>query len=234
MIIDEIRKRSDLVDLVNEIGFLPFFSCRIEGFSLEENVSYEAWYQGRWKGRVHWDAWDWKGEVLREKELVYGKFFEKKAGFISMKLWPDFCNYRRDGYDFDARFDDGIAAYKDKGVVDFINGSGATLTREIKNGLNYKKGGNKGFETVITRLQMQTYVVPVDYEYSKRKSGDEYGWGNCRYDIAENYRGDKLCRSAYKRSPEESLDRIIKHIRKALPRMDEDELRTLLGCKKKW
>ena len=69
---------------------------------------------------------------------------------------------------------------------------------------------------------------PVNYEYSKRKSGDEYGWGNCRYDIAENFWGDKLCRSAYKRSPEESLNRIIKHIRKVLPRLDEEELRSLL------
>lgn len=90
MIITEVRTRRDLVDLVNEIGFLPFFSGRIEGFSLEENISYEAWYQGRWSGRVKWDAWDWKGEVLQSKELVYGKFFEKKAGFISLELWPDF------------------------------------------------------------------------------------------------------------------------------------------------
>ena len=75
---------------------------------------------------------------------------------------------------------------------------------------------------------MQTYVVPVNYEYSKRKNGDEYGWGNCRYDIAENYWGEILCRSAYSRSPDKSLERIIKHARKALPRMDEDELRLLL------
>lgn len=228
MIEAEIRSREDLVALVNEIGFLPFFTCRIEGFSLEENISYDAWYQGRWSGKIHWDAWDWKGEVLQNKELVYGKFFEKKAGFISKKLWPDFCNYRRDGYDFDARFDDGLSSYKDKGIVDHITGAGATLTKEIKDSLNYKKDGNKGFETVITRLQMQTYVVPVDYEYSKRKNGDEYGWGNCRYDIAENYWGEKLCRSAYTRSPDKSLERIIKHVRKALPRMDEDELRLLL------
>ncbi|WP_026493478.1 AlkZ-related protein [Butyrivibrio sp. XPD2002] len=228
MIDSDIRRREDLVELVNEIGFLPFFSGRIEGFSLEENVSYEAWYQGRWSGRVRWDAWDWKGEVLQNRELVYGKFFEKKAGFISKDLWPDFCNYRRDGYDFDARFDDGLAPYKDRDVVNYIEGSGAMLTREIKQNLNYKKGGNKGFETVITRLQMQTYVVPVNFEYSKRKNGEEYGWGNCRYDIAENFWGDKLCRSAYKRSPEESLDRIIKHIRKVLPRMDEEDLRALL------
>ena len=87
MIITEIRTRQDLVELVKEIGFLPFFSGRIEGFSLEENVSYEAWYQGRWSGKIHWDAWDWKGEVLGNKELVYGKFFEKKAGFISKELF---------------------------------------------------------------------------------------------------------------------------------------------------
>ena len=228
MVVTEIRTRKDLVELVNEIGFLPFFSGRIEGFSLEENIAYEAWYMGRWSGKIHWDAWDWKGEVLRGKELVYGKFFEKKAGFISLELWPDFCNFRRDGYDFDARFDDGLASYKDKGVVDYVANTGAVLTRKLKDDLNYKKDGNKGFETVITRLQMQTYVVPVNYEYSKRKNGDEYGWGNCRYDIAEKYWGDKLCRSAYKRDPAESLDRIIKHIRKALPKMDEKELRALL------
>ena len=87
--IDEIRNRKELVALVNEIGFLPFFSGRIEGFSLEENISYDAWYQGRWSGKIHWDAWEWKGQVLQSKELVYGKFFEKKAGFISLKLWPD-------------------------------------------------------------------------------------------------------------------------------------------------
>jgi len=228
MINTDIRTREELVELVNEIGFLPFFSGNIEGFSLEENISYDAWYQGRWSGKIHWDAWDWKGQVLQKRELVYGKFFKKKTGFISLELWPDFCNYRRDGYDFDARFDDGLASYKDKGVVDYITDAGATLTRNIKDDLGYKKGGNIGFETVITRLQMETYVVPVNYEYSRRKNGDEYGWGNCRYDIAENYWGDKLCRSAYKRSPEESLDRLINHIRKQLPRLDEEELRGLL------
>ncbi|MBQ8667482.1 MAG: hypothetical protein IJ526_11550, partial [Lachnospiraceae bacterium] len=166
--------------------------------------------------------------VLQNRELVYGKFFEKKAGFISLQLWPDFCNYRREGYDFDARFDDGLASYKDKGVVDYITGVGATLTKDIKDNLNYNKAGNKGFETVISRLQMETYVVPINYEYSKRKNGDEYGWGNCRYDIAEKYWGDKLCRSAYKRSPQESLNRILMHVLKALPGLDEDELRALL------
>ena len=33
--IDEINTREDLVELVNEIGFLPFFSGRIEAFLLK-------------------------------------------------------------------------------------------------------------------------------------------------------------------------------------------------------
>ncbi len=54
MIYSEIRTRQQLVEIVNEIGFLPFFSGRIEGFSLEDNISYEAWYQGRWSGKIPW------------------------------------------------------------------------------------------------------------------------------------------------------------------------------------
>ena len=229
MKIKKIRRIEDLIETVDEIGFLPFFCSRIYGFSLEDHVADSAWYRGRWHGKVVWDAWNWKGELLRDKSLIYGKFFEGKAGFISKEWFPDFCNYRRDGYDFDSRFEDGLANYKDKGIVEYLQQSGATLTKNIKDDLNYKKGGNKGFETVITRLQMQTYVVPVNYEYSVRKSGEEFGWGNCRYDIADNYWGKKLCCSAYKREPEESYERIMKQFKKLLPEADENDIKKLIG-----
>lgn len=229
MKIKKIRRIEDLIETVDEIGFLPFFCSRIYGFSLEDHVADSAWYRGRWHGKVVWDAWNWKGELLRDKGLIYGKFFEGKAGFISKEWFPDFCNYRRDGYDFDSRFEDGLANYKDKGIVEYLQQTGATLTKNIKDDLNYKKGGNKGFETVITRLQMQTYVVPVNYEYSVRKSGEEFGWGNCRYDIADNYWGKKLCCSAYKREPEESYERIMKQFKKLLPEADENDIKKLIG-----
>lgn len=229
MKIKKIRRIEDLIETVDEIGFLPFFCSRIYGFSLEDHVTDSAWYRGRWHGKVVWDAWNWKGELLRDKSLIYGKFFEGKAGFISKEWFPDFCNYRRDGYDFDSRFEDGLANYKDKGIVEYLQQTGATLTKNIKDDLNYKKGGNKGFETVITRLQMQTYVVPVNYEYSVRKSGEEFGWGNCRYDIADNYWGKKLCCSAYKREPEESYERIMKQFKKLLPEADENDIKKMIG-----
>ena len=42
------------------------------------------------------------------------------AGFISRKWFPVFANYRRDGYDFDALFEDEKAPYKHKKIMDFF------------------------------------------------------------------------------------------------------------------
>lgn len=112
---------------------------------------------------------------------LYGKFFAGKAGFISKEWFPAFANYRRDGYDFDALYDDGKAARKDKNIYDTVVENGSLLTGELKKKCNYVKGGNKGFETVITRLQIETYLVVEDFEYMRDKVGNTYGWGVARY-----------------------------------------------------
>lgn len=39
---------------------------------------------------------------------------------MSREWIPDFANFRRDGYDFDARWDDGLASYKDKELYETI------------------------------------------------------------------------------------------------------------------
>ena len=55
-----------------------------------------------------------KWKIRRSGKCLYGKIFNKKAGFVSREWIPEFVNFRRDGYDFDARWDDGLASYKDK------------------------------------------------------------------------------------------------------------------------
>lgn len=47
------------------------------------------------------DPWMWREIIARSGEIAYGKFFDKKAGFISIDWLPIFANYRRDGYDFE-------------------------------------------------------------------------------------------------------------------------------------
>ena len=103
-----IKTQKDLEKAVEAYGILPLFRNAIPGFSVEEHTVPEAWFSGE-EG-----VWEWKGPVIRNTGCAYGKFFGNKAVFISMDWFPDFANYRRDGYDFDARFEDGLASYKDR------------------------------------------------------------------------------------------------------------------------
>ena len=219
----QIRSADDMTQLVENVGFLPFFKNPIPGFSIEECCPRELWFSDDADG-----PWEWKGPAARSGRCVYGKFFRNKSGFISREWFPDFANYRRDGYDFDARFDDDLASYKDKGVFDTISEHGELLSKELKKLCNYRKGGNKGFDTVITRLQMQTYINIADFVYMKDKYGQIYGWGVAKYSTPEAQFGYDFVTSAYRREPEESRERIIAHLKTILPDADTEQLLKLM------
>lgn len=219
----QIKSADDVIRLVEDMGFLPFFANHIPGFSVEECCPRELWFAEGVDG-----PWEWKGPIARSGRCVYGKFFGNKAGFISRKWLPDFANFRRDGYDFDARYDDGLASWKDKGVFDTVSEHGALLSKELKDICNYRKGGNKGFDTVITRLQMQTYICIADFAYMKDKFGQTYGWGVAKYSTPENQFGYEYVTSAYQREPNESKEKIIEHLHKVLPDVGKEQILKLI------
>ena len=221
---NSITSCRELERYVLEIGFLPFFKNDIPGFSVEEHTPPELWFSDDADG-----PWEWKGPVIRHGKCAYGKLFRGKAGFVSLEWLPDFANYRRDGYDFDARCDDGLVFYKYENLYETISKNGPILTPALKDLCNYRKGGNKGFETVITRLQMQTYITVADFEYRKDKNGRQYGWGVARYATPEFLLGADSVRSAYSRSPKESKERILAHVRNLLPNADEIQLLKIIG-----
>ena len=209
--------------LTTEAGFLPLFTGDIPGFSVEDFCPPELWFSDEADG-----PWEWKGPIARSGTCVYGKFFGGRAGFISREWFPDFANLRRDGYDFDARYDDGLASRKDKDVYDTIAEHGAILSRELKRLRNYRKGGNTGFDTVITRLQMQTYITIGDFVYSQDKFGRPYGWGIAEYTTPEAQLGPDFVTSTYRRKPEGSRERILAHLRGVLPEVPEKRLLELI------
>lgn len=215
----ELKSADDIVNLVQEIGFLPFFANHISGFSIEECCPPELWFSDDTDG-----PWEWKGPAVRTGKCIYGKFFNGRAGFISPEWFPDFANYRRNGYDFDACYEDGLASRKDKDVYDVIAANGPILSKVLKNTCNYRKGGNKGFETVITRLQMQTYVNIADFIYMQDKFGRPYGWGVAKYSTPEDLFGYEAVTSAYKREPQESKQRLFDHLSHILPQASESQL----------
>lgn len=141
-----INSKTDLINAVDELGFLPFFANSIEGFSIEEHITRDCWYNS---DNGVWSAWEWKGPVIRETGCAYGKFFEKKACYISSKWFPDFANYRRDGYDFDARYDDGLANYRDKTLFELIDGNAPIVSKQLKKLGNYKKAATKALIALL-------------------------------------------------------------------------------------
>ena len=219
----QIRSAEDVIQLVEEVGFLPFFANHIPGFSAEECCPRELWFADGVDG-----PWEWKGPIARSGQCIYGKFFGNKAGFISREWLPDFANFRRDGYDYDARYDDGLVFYKDKAVFDAVSEHGELLSKDLKDLCNYRKGGNKGFDTVITRLQMQTYICIADFVYMQDKFGKPYGWGVAKYSTPEAQFGYDFTTSAYHRTPEESKARIIAHLKTVLPEADTEQLSKLI------
>ncbi|MBT9775088.1 hypothetical protein GPL15_01005 [Clostridium sp. MCC353] len=219
-----ITSPRELEALVQDFGFLPFFKNEFDGFSVEEYTPQELWFS-----RENDGPWEWKGPVARGKQCAYGKLFRGKAGFVSREWFPDLCNWRRDGYDFDARYEDGLASRKDKEIYETTRENGSMLTKEIKAACGYGKQGKKGFDTIITRLQMQTYLTVADFEYAKDKLGNPYGWGLARYAAPETLFGEDFLRQAYKREPEESRTRIFNHLILLLPDADDDEIRRIIG-----
>ncbi|MCR5279874.1 MAG: hypothetical protein K6E19_10590 [Lachnospiraceae bacterium] len=221
-----IGSMKELMDVIDELGFVPFFTNEIKGFSIEEHIAPGCWYHDGDDG--FWPAWEWKGPVIAEMKCAYGKFLRNKAMYVSSKWFPDFANFRRDGYDFDARYDDGLASFYDKELYNLLDANAPIMSKQLKKVGGYNKNGRKGFDTMITRLQKQCYVVISDFRYAMDKSGNTYGWGVAEYSTPEKFLGKEFVDSVYKRTPQESYDRILKHFAKILPNADDPEIKKIL------
>ena len=221
-----IRTKKDLEDAVEEYGFLPLFANSVPGFSVEEHAVPEIWYS---PGSDDWAVWEWKGPVIRETGCAYGKFLEKKSVFISREWFPDFANWRRDGYDFDARWDDGLASYADRDLYELLDKHAPVVSTALKKAGGYGgKSGRKGFETSVTRLQAQGYILISDFVYPRAQDGHRYGWGLAQYSTPERFFGPSFRETVYCRTPEESYERILRHLRTVLPEADERLIRKIL------
>lgn len=216
---ERITSYKALAELVSEWGFLPFFKNEISGFSVEEHTPSELWFADGAEG-----PWEWKGPAVKESGCAYGKFFRNKAGFISREWYIDFANYRRDGYDFDARYEDGLASHRDKRAYDILEQHDSLLSKELKRLWSAAEGDRKGFDTIMTRLQMQGYITTVDFEYQRDKQGNAYGWGIARYAVSERHFGDMFRENVYNISPEKSKERIVRHLSALFPQTDEEQI----------
>ena len=220
-----IRSAEELINYINEVGFLQLFKNEIDGFSVEEHT----WSDGWWSGDPEQDPWEWRAILARSEKVAYGKFFDKKAGFISLEWLPYFVNYRRDGYDFDARYDDELASIRSKKIMDQFLVHEELFSYELKELAGFGKGGEKNFPGIVTDLQMQTYLAVKDFRCKKNKKRQEYGWAIAVYCMPEQIWGYDAVTAAYKEEPEVSKNRILNRVKEIFPWATEKQIRKV--CK---
>ena len=221
MVNEEIHNSAQLMELISRIGFLPLLYSGIRGFSAEEVVDDDCRYVQLPDGGWDWPLWKWKGSVITEGGHVDGKFFAAKAGYVSREWWPDLCNYRR-----------SVHPEPEEGSIEetillTLAEHGSLITRELRAlcGFTGPKMRSR-FDAYVTRLQMACRIVTEDFVYPTDRHGHEYGWGWSLLTTPEQLYGRDFCRC--ERSPQESFERIRKHLHTLCPQATEAQILKLL------
>ena len=219
------RSWRELAERVNELGFLPLFRNEVRGFSAEELT----WGQPWWSGDPEEDPWYWREAIARSGAVAYGKFFAGKAGFLSLDWLPVFANWRRGGYDFDARWEDGLASHRAKKLMDCFQLRPEWTGVQLREQAGFGRGGEKNFEGTITQLQMQTYLVIRDFRQKVGRTGRPYGLPVSVYAPPEEIWGYDRVTSAYREAPEDSAGRILERVSARFPRTTAAQVERALG-----
>jgi len=232
--------------LLMKTGFLPFFRSEISDFSIEEFTPNKYWFSDEVDG-----PWEWKGPIAGNGNCAYGKLFSGKAGFVSMDWFPELVNYRRSIYKLSAE----DSQNKDRLIYNTVVEHESLLSKEIKALCGFKKprvvkkfepvesfestmvkevkaksqSKGEGFDTVMTRLQMGTWLIVADFEYLYNKEMQPYGWGIARYTTPEALLGEDAILSCKHHTPDESKKRLIEYLSELLPHATKEQVLKIIG-----
>lgn len=210
-----------MIDCIRQVGFLPLLDSGIPGFSAEEMVDDDCRYVVFPDGGWDWPMWKWKGPVVTSGTCVYGKFFAKKAGYVSFDWWADFCNYRRSQ---SPKIEEGSV---EDIILATLREHGSMITRQLRKACGFTGPKMRSlFDGYITRMQMACHIVTQDFVYPRDKHGHEYGWGWSLLSTPEQLYGHEACQSTH--SAQESYNLMFAHLSALLPAASEHQISKLL------
>ena len=216
-----IHNATELMDYIQQVGFLPLLDSGIAGYSADEAVDPDCRYVLLDDGGWDWPLWDWKGPIVTESDCVYGKFFNKKAGFVSRSWWHDLYNWRRHSHPAPS------PGSIEETILMTLREHGSMITRDLRRACGFTEPKMRSrFDGYVTRLQMACRIVTEDFVYPQDKHGKRYGWGWALLSTPEQLLGKEACHCD--RTPEESLARMLDHLRRLLPRASEQQITRLI------
>lgn len=73
----EISSCPQLIERIQQLGFLPLLDSGIDGYCAEEMMAPDYHYVQFDDGSWEWPLWTWKGPAITDGNCVYGKFFRE-------------------------------------------------------------------------------------------------------------------------------------------------------------
>ncbi len=220
-----------MLDAIEALGIVPFFENPIPGYSIEEMTSRENWFDGQEDLRQ--TPWDWKIPCVQSGDVAYGKFlWGGKAAFATVEWYAELMNWRRSREKYQPLPDQ-------QQVLAYLEEHGSIGIKEIRTLLGVKKSAA---DALMTRLQMQCRVVTGDITRVYRGPDLHYnGWQVSSFCTPESL----FCADALPgpggfpfgeartlevdHSPDESLARLIEHIRSIAPQATEKQILKMLA-----
>ena len=219
-----LKSPDEVIEYIRETGFLPLFSVGIPGFSLEEHVPAFDW----WTDDPKRDPWIWRMIIAEDEHIAYGKFFDRKAGFIAKEWFPAFANYRRDGYDYEGLYEDGKMKGRAKQILDKLRLNEEAVGLEMTSGQLRKTAGvAKGFDGTMIDLQMQTFLLISRFRQKRNKRGEAYGWHLPSFMTPETKWSYDFVNSSEEK-PDASRERIVRQVAGCYPAAEEQTIRKLM------
>lgn len=214
-----IDSKESLQAAALRLGLLPFFRGPVPGLSVEELAAPGILFGD---GGDDYGCWDWKGPVIRDQRVAYGKFFRRKAGFVALDLLPHFINFRREAYPV-------TSGSTEEWILQTIRRHEGLTSADLRRMLCAAGDvpmRRHALEAPLQRLQMGGYLLIADFEYKCSAQGVRYGWGVALYSTPEIWFGDSLHSASC--TPQESRDFLIRHMAGILPDVPQQLIRKLI------
>lgn len=238
-----------LIAEIRRYGMLPFFRCRVPGWSVEELTAPGCWIFEDDEAVL--GPWDWKIDAVREGDIAYGKFLGGKAAFATVEWYRELMNWRRsqprwrmaEGCRYRATTEhDKLMKRLAPVALDAIRQAGALEAKELRlicSAAEKKPVKKNVMDSVIQFLQMGTWTVIGDFERVYRGPDLTYnGWQR-----ASNTTPDELFAApdlpltsarpltnplVTNLTPAASRAKIIDHVRDFFPNADQKVLEKLI------
>ena len=229
----EVVSPETMYRAVCRLGIVPFFENPVTGWSVEELTPPRFWFDG---DGPELGPWDWKIACVQSGDIAYGKFlWGGKAAFATIEWYRELMNYRRSLPKYAPTADQAR-------ILSYLAENGSIGIKEVRGLLGVKKGAA---DTQICRLMMQCRVVTGDITRVYRGEDLHYnGWqvsSFCTPEALFETSPDDFAAGLpagfpfdavslkVSHSPEESLRRLVSHIRQIAPSASESLILKALG-----